>query len=72
MFGQKQPPTPEEIRHQVSTAMLDVVGALQPIYDAADGIKRDLESRGWSPTMAEQAAGTWLCAALKTVMGGGG
>jgi hypothetical protein len=70
MFGsQPPPPSPEELKAQVSLAMLTVVGALQPVYDTADGMRRDLESRGWSPTMAEQAAGTWLCTILATLAG---
>lgn len=72
MFGQPQtPPTPAEMKAQITTAMLDMAGVLEPIYDAADGMRRDLESRGWSPTMAEQAAGTWLIATLATIAGGG-
>jgi hypothetical protein len=55
----------------ITTAMLDMAGVLEPIYDAADGMRRDLESRGWSPTVAEQCAGTWLAATLATVGGGG-
>jgi hypothetical protein len=54
--------------------MLDMTGILEPIYDAADGMKRDLEARGWSPAMAEQCAGTWLAttlAGIGTATGGG-
>ncbi|MEV4037705.1 MULTISPECIES: hypothetical protein [Streptomyces] len=50
--------------------MLDMVGALEPIYDAADGMKRDLEARGWSPTQAEQSAGAWLTTMLVNCAGG--
>lgn len=75
MFGNRneQPPPmdPEEVKNAVALAMLDVVGALEPVYDAADGMRRDLEARGWSPAMAEQAAGTWLCSALMTFGGAG-
>jgi hypothetical protein len=51
--------------------MLDMTGLMEPIYDTADGMKRDLEARGWSPTMAEQVAGSWLCAAMAAIGGGG-
>jgi len=64
MFGPSTPPSPAEVKRQVQTAMLDMAGILEPIYDAADGMKRDLEERGWSPTMAEQCAGTWLATTL--------
>ncbi|MFD9205945.1 hypothetical protein ACFVZM_06655 [Streptomyces sioyaensis] len=42
---------------------------LQPIYDAADGMKAELISRGWSPTQAEQSAGAWLTATLTNIGG---
>lgn len=71
MFGPSKPPTPEDLKEQVSLAMLTVIGALEPVYDTADGMRRDLESRGWSPTMAEHAAGVWLCTTLATMAGGG-
>jgi hypothetical protein len=74
MFGPTTPPTPAEIKRQIQTAMLDMTGILEPIYDAADGMKRDLEARGWSPAMAEQCAGTWLAttlAGIGTATGGG-
>ncbi|MFJ6720518.1 hypothetical protein [Streptomyces sp. NPDC091259] len=63
-------PTPEELRRTVALALLDMTGILTPIYDTADGMRRDLESRGWSPTMAETAAGTWLCGVLASLGGG--
>lgn len=71
MFGPQTPPSPAEIKAQITTAMLDMVGALEPVYDTADGMRRDLESRGWSPTMAEHCAGMWLMTTLQTIAGGG-
>lgn len=72
MFGTTPtPPTPEELKAQITMAMLDMSGCLEPIYDTADGMKRELESRGWSPTMAEQGAGAWLIGALSTIGRGG-
>ncbi|MFF3140408.1 hypothetical protein ACFVRU_01415 [Streptomyces sp. NPDC057927] len=71
MFGPVTPPTPAEMKAQLTMAMLDMAGVLEPIYDAADGMKRDLEARGWSPTVAEQCAGTWLASSLAMVGGGG-
>jgi hypothetical protein len=67
----QQPPTPEELKADITAAMLDMTGLMEPIYDTADGMKRDLEARGWSPTMAEQVAGSWLCAAMAAIGGGG-
>lgn len=37
---------------------------MDAIIEAADGMKRDLEQRGWSPTAAEQVAMSWLSAAM--------
>jgi hypothetical protein len=51
--------------------MLDMAGVLEPVYDAADGMKRDLEARGWSPTMAEHCAGMWLMTTLQSIASGG-
>lgn len=71
MFGPLTPPTPTEMKAQITMAMLDMAGVLEPIYDAADGMKSDLESRGWSPTVAEQCAGMWLASTLAGIGGGG-
>ncbi|WP_405620282.1 hypothetical protein [Streptomyces sp. NBC_00076] len=71
VFGPVTPPTPAELKAQITTAMLDMAGVLEPVYDAADGMKRDLEERGWSPTVAEQCAGMWLASTLSTMAGGG-
>jgi hypothetical protein len=62
---------PEEMRQRLAVGMLDMAGILTPIYDAADGMRHELESRGWSPAMAEHAAGVWLCGTLAAIAGGG-
>ncbi len=46
-------------------AMLDVNEAFAPILDAADGMRAELERRGWSPTMAEGLAGQYLAALMQ-------
>ncbi|GAA0641426.1 hypothetical protein GCM10009548_02030 [Streptomyces malaysiensis subsp. malaysiensis] len=63
-------PMMEMLRQQIATSMLDMAGVLQPIYDAADGMRRELESRGWSPTQAEASAGAWLTSTLGSIGGG--
>ena len=66
-------PTPEEMartRHDLSNALLALTEQMAPMYDAADGIKRDMEKRGWSPTAAEKVALTWLLGAMNTALGG--
>lgn len=45
---------------EVLKGMLESVDAFAPVFDAADGMRLDMERRGWSPTMAEQIAGMWL------------
>lgn len=52
-----------------STAELchDAIEAMQPLLDAADGMRADLERRGWSPTAAEQIAQSWLMGALASM-----
>lgn len=49
-----------EQRHELATAMLTMTEQLTPIFDTADGIRADMENRGWSPTACETVALTWL------------
>lgn len=51
-------------RTQLATELLTLQEQMAPLYDAADGMRAELQTRGWSPTAAEQAALTWLCAAI--------
>ena len=46
--------------------LLAVNETLGPVFDAADGVRVNLERRGWSPTAAELAALTWLTGAMNT------
>ncbi|MEU7039821.1 hypothetical protein AB0A77_02030 [Streptomyces varsoviensis] len=70
MFGQYEPNPVDAIKAQITTAMLDMAGVLEPVYDAADGMRKSLEARGWSPAQAEQSAGAWLTVTLVTLAGG--
>jgi hypothetical protein len=56
-------------RHDLTNMLLIAQEQMAPIFDAADGIRSDLAKRGWSPTAAEQAALTWLCAAIGSAFG---
>lgn len=60
-----------DLRHHLRVDMLDAVGLLEPVLDAADGMRRDMEARGWSSTMAEHCAGSWLAGTLLTIARGG-
>lgn len=53
-----------EAARALALALLESSAIMAPMLDAADGMRADLERRGWSPTMAEQLAGTWLQQAL--------
>ncbi|GAB2331774.1 hypothetical protein AB0N20_27415 [Streptomyces griseoincarnatus] len=64
-------PTPDELaqqRHELANAMLTMTEQITPIFDTADGMRADLEKRGWSPTAAEQVALAWLMGAVRMVM----
>ncbi|MFB7919381.1 hypothetical protein [Streptomyces sp. NPDC056061] len=71
MFDPIQPPSTEEMKHALTTGLLEAAGLMEPLYDFADGMRRDLESRGWSPPMAEHVACAWLAATVAAVAGGG-
>ncbi len=49
---------------QMTQALLDAMEMMAPIIDAADGLRADMEKRGWSPTAAEAVALTWLNGAI--------
>jgi hypothetical protein len=66
-------PNPDELarqRHELSNALITMSEQLTPIFDTADGMRADLERRGWSPTAAEQVALAWLLGAMGQSMGG--
>lgn len=74
MSGPQQPSKAEleRMRHELSNALLIMAEQTAPIFDAADGMRADLEKRGWSPTAAEQVALTWLVSAMALTAGGAG
>lgn len=57
----ERPPVPTsdqsaQIASGLGQMMTVIAEAMQPVYDAADGIRNQLLERGYSPTAAEQAA----------------
>lgn len=72
MNGPQQPSKAEleRMRHNLSNMLMLMSEQMATIFDAADGMRADLEKRGWSPTAAEQVALTWLTSAMSSVMGG--
>jgi hypothetical protein len=68
MFGSKPTPTFDEQREALSRLLMDNMDVnIRPIFDAADGMRADLLSRGWTPQIAEGLAGQWLAAMLTKV-----
>jgi hypothetical protein len=55
---------------QMRADFLRLNGYMAPMLDAADGLRAELERRGWSPTMAEQTAGQWLQSTIAASFGG--
>ncbi len=59
------PDTLEELGHRL-TETLHQVGALcAPLFDAAEGIRNELDRRGWSPTVSEELAAEYLTLCLR-------
>nr|WP_237694806.1 hypothetical protein [Streptomyces sp. SID5468] len=54
------PPDPDELREQFARALMVMRDQMTPLFEAADGLRADLEKRGWSPTAAEAAVLPWL------------
>ncbi|GGZ72970.1 hypothetical protein ACFOOM_01185 [Streptomyces echinoruber] len=61
----------DRARHEISNALLAMTDLITPIFDKADGMRADLERRGWSPTAAEQVALVWLLNAVNSATNGG-
>lgn len=61
----------ERMRNELSSMLMMMSEQVAPIFDAAEGMRRDMEQRGWSPTAAEQVALAWLMGAMGMVFGGG-
>ncbi len=48
----------------LTEALMAAMSEMTPVLDAADGMRADLERRGWSPTAAESVAQQWLQGAI--------
>ena len=60
----------DKVRHDIANGMLGLNDLLGPIFDAADGVKADMEKRGWSPTACERVALVWLTNTLSKALQG--
>ncbi|MEZ7005014.1 hypothetical protein [Streptomyces sp. AD55] len=64
------PTTPEQLaeqRHQAANALLTMNEQMTPIFDAADGLRKDMLDRGWSAEAAEQIGLTWLIKVIQSL-----
>lgn len=57
----------DNLAAELAKALMEGVVAMQPIFDTADGMKADLEKRGWSPTAAEAIALEWAQASMRRI-----
>lgn len=57
-------------KDQLAVGMLEAVDAFQPMFDAAKGVRAQLETEGWSPTAAETVATEWLLGCVRTAFRG--
>lgn len=57
----------EKNKTAMTVALMEGIDSMAPIFDSANGIRADLERRGWSPTRAEAAAGEWLLGAIRLI-----
>lgn len=56
-----------KLKADLANSLIELLDSLSPILDAAEGLKADLERRGWSPTAAEAVALEWLMNAQRYV-----
>lgn len=54
----------EDLARELATALMEGTVAMAPMFDVADGIRADMEKRGWSPTAAETVALQWLLGSI--------
>lgn len=52
---------------EFTLALIEGIEALAPIFEAAEGMKTDLERRGWSPTVAESVAHQWMLNVMQRI-----
>ncbi|MEU7243390.1 hypothetical protein [Streptomyces sparsogenes] len=55
--------------HEAVAGLMQSMEAVHLLFDAADGMRADLERRGWTPPVAEQIAQTWLVTLMYGSMG---
>lgn len=51
----------------LAEGLLTLNAEMAPLLESAEGMKADMERRGWSPTAAEEVALAWLSGAMSYV-----
>lgn len=54
-----------QMARELASTLQEAMEATSPVFDVADGIRADMERRGWSPTAAEVVALEWLQNSLR-------
>lgn len=54
----------------IGEAMMSMTESVAPILDAAEGMRAEMQNRGWSPTAAETAALQYLMNGMQVVWTG--
>lgn len=52
---------------EAAEAIADVLDASRPLIEASAGLRADLERQGFSPTVAEGVAASWLVEAHRAM-----
>lgn len=65
MPSPQTPSQPSTEEPSLASGLADLADDLEPLFEQADGLKKRMEDRGWSPMAAEQIALTWLTGALR-------
>lgn len=63
-------PTPSEAAANLASGLADVMEIMAPMFETAKGMRAAMEAEGWSPTVAEQTAATWLNATIARAVAG--
>ncbi|WP_159031098.1 hypothetical protein [Streptomyces acidiscabies] len=63
------PETPDDslarLGHELAETLHQIGMLCSPLFDAADGVKAELERRGWSPGASEDLASEYLTLCLR-------
>lgn len=58
-----------DAQNTITQALMEVTENMQPVIEACEGQRKQLEERGWSPTAAEKYALELLLSITKSAFG---